>query len=212
MNVNGIFNPQNRFWNFMDKIMNLCAISFLWLLFSLPVVTIGASTTALFQYTMKLTRDEEGYIWKSFIKGFKSNFRQATVLWLGMAALGIFLVWDLYCCQFMPVPGAVKWGVRVGLASIIFVYLLTSIYLFPLLAFYHTTLKKAVSHGFVMALGNLYVSVTILVIYGIAGAITWFIPVLFMVWFTLASYAASHFFGYVFRKYLEEEEEIDNNG
>ena len=210
MDINGIFNPQNRFWSFMEKIMNLCAISFLWLLFSLPLVTAGASTVALFQYTLKLTRDEEGYIWRTFFRGFKKNFVQATVLWIGMAAAGAFLVFDLYCCQFMPVPGAVKWAVRVALASLIFVYLLTSLYILPLVAFFHTTVKRAVAHSFIMAMGHLYFSVTVLVVYAIAGVITYFVPVLFMVWFTLASYVASHLFGFVFRKYVESDEEAQN--
>ena len=207
MDVNGIFNPQNRFWSFMEKVMNLCAISFLWLLFSLPIVTAGASTVALFQYTLKLTRDEEGYIWRTFIRGFRRNFFQATALWIGMVAVGAFLVFDLYCCQFMPVPAAAKWAVRVLLVSLIFVYLLTVLYILPLVAFFHTTLKKAVVHSFIMAMGNLYVSVTILVVYGIAGVVTYFIPMLFMVWFALASYVASHLYGSVFRRYVDSDEE-----
>ena len=206
MDINGIFNPQNRFWSFMEKIMNLCVISLLWALFSLPLITAGAATVALFQYTLKLTRDEEGYIWKTFIRGFRKNFFQATALWLGMAAAGVFLVFDLYCCQFMPVPGMVKWAVRVALASMIFVYLLTSLYILPLVAFFRTTLKKAVVHSFIMAMGNLYVSITVLVVYGIAGAAIYFLPEFFMVWFTLASYVASHLFGSVFRKYVENAE------
>ncbi len=207
MDLNGIFDPQNRFWSFMEKIMNLCAISFLWLLFSLPLVTAGASTVALFQYTLKLARDEEGYIWRTFFKGFKKNFFQATALWVGMIAAGCFLVFDLYCCQFMPVPSAAMWVVRVVIISLIFVYLLTCLYIFPLVAFFHTTVKKAVVHSFIMAMGNLHVSVTVLVIYGIAGVITYFAPGIFMVWFALASYVASRLFDHVFRKYVEADED-----
>ena len=58
-----------------------------------------------------------------------------------------------------------------------------------------------------MAMGNLYVSVTILVVYGIAGVVTYFIPMLFMVWFALASYVASHLYGSVFRRYVDSDEE-----
>lgn len=209
-NINGIFNPENRFWAFMEKVMNLCAISFLWALFSLPIITIGASTASLFQYTLKLTRNEEGYVWRSFIKGFTGNFLQATVLWLGMVLAGAFLVFDLYCCQFLPLPGAGKWAARVVLVSLLFVYLLTIIYLLPLIAFFKTTLKKAVVHAFVMAMGNLYVSVTVLVIFALFGAAIYFLPELFMVWFTFAAYISSHLFQSVFRKYVEEEEKVPN--
>ena len=81
MDLNGIFNPQNKFFMFMEKVMNLCLLGILWALFSLPVITVGASTAALFQYTLRLTRDEEGYVWKSFWNAFKKNFVPATMVW-----------------------------------------------------------------------------------------------------------------------------------
>ena len=210
MNLNRIFDPQNKFWSFMEKIMNLCVLSLFWLVFSLPVVTAGASTAALFNYTLKLAREEEGYVWKTFFLFFLSNVVQDTGLWIGMAGLGAFLVFDLYCCQFLPFS-ALKWAARVVLISLMLIALLTSLYLLPMIAFFRTTIKRAVIHSFVMAMGNLYVSVTILVIYAAAAAAVYFIPVLFMVWFTLASYVASHLFNHVFLKYMEDVNNIDNN-
>lgn len=203
MNINGIFNPQNRFWSFMEKIMNLCALGFLWLIFSIPLVTAGAATVALYQYTLRLSRNEEGYVWRTFFQGFRSNFLQATVLWLIMAAAGAFLILDLYGCQYIPGPSGVKWAMRVLLTSLLLVYVLASLYIFPLVAFFRTTVRKALVHSFVMAVGNLYVSVTVLVIYAIGGIAAYFMPMLFMVWFSLASYAASHLFGTVFYKYVK---------
>lgn len=86
MDLNRIFNPQNKFFMFMEKVMNLCLLGILWALFSLPVITVGASTAALFQYTLRLTRDEEGYVWKSFWNAFKKNFVPATMVWAAAAA------------------------------------------------------------------------------------------------------------------------------
>ena len=209
--VNGLFNPENRFWSFMDKIMNLCAAGVLWFLFSLLLITVGAATTALFGYTLKLARNEEGYLWKSFWHGFKENFVTSTLVWLGALVLGIFLAVDLFACQFLPVAGVLRWGVRALLASLVFVYFLTIIYLFPLIAAFRVPLKKAVKDAVVMGVGNLYVSVTVLVIYGIFGVVTWFFPILFMVWFALAAYFSSHLLYSVFMRYLPEKDENDNS-
>lgn len=208
MNSNGIFNPQNKFFIFMEKVMDLCFLGILWAVFSLPVITAGASTAALFWYTLQLTRDEEGYVWKTFWKGFKKNFVSATILWIAAAAAGIFLTADLYVCQFLPFPEAGKWAVRVLLISLIFVYLLTMIYVFPLNAFFSISLKKAIMDSFVMAVGNLHVSVTILVIYGISAVLTWYFTELFMIWFAFGSYLASLFLRRVFEKYMEDCVEI----
>ncbi|MDO4266976.1 MAG: DUF624 domain-containing protein [Eubacteriales bacterium] len=212
MNINGIFNPENRFFTFMDKILNLCLLGILWGLFSLPVITIGASTTALFQYTLRLIRNEEGYVWRSFSRGFFKNFFPATVLWLGAAAVGAFLALDVYCCQFLPFSGAVKWAARVALISLLIVYLLTIIYLFPLTAFFRFSLKKTVANAFVMAMGNLHVSITVLVIYAVCAGASLVFPELFMIWFALASYAASHCFRYVMEKYMEADVKIADAG
>lgn len=201
-----LFNPENKFWSFMEKIMNLCVLGLFWFLFSIPVVTAGAATAALFSYTLKLTADEEGYVWKSFIRGFKENFKQATVLWAGILLLGGFLAVDFYLLRFLVLPRTVRMVLFFALVSIGIVYLLTIIYLFPLTAFFRTPLKKIVPNAFVMSMGNLYVSVTILVIYGFAAAATYFIPVLFMVWFPIASYVASHFYRHVFERYITADE------
>ncbi|MCI8658811.1 MAG: DUF624 domain-containing protein [Lachnospiraceae bacterium] len=210
--VNGLFNPENRFWSFMEKLMNLCVAGLLWFLFSLPLITVGAATTALFGYTLKLARNEEGYLWKGFWKGFKENFVTSTLLWLGVVGAGVFLGVDLFACQFLPMGGAVRWGARTLLASLIFVYFLTIIYLFPLVAAFRISLKKAVRDALLMGVGNLYVSVTVLVIYGIFGVVTWFFPVLFMVWFALAAYFSSHLLYSVFMRYLPEGDELDKEG
>ena len=57
--------------------------------FSLPVVTIGASTCALY-CSMTLASNKEGYIREDFVQAFKENFKSATIAWIGMLALGIF--------------------------------------------------------------------------------------------------------------------------
>lgn len=205
MNLNGIFNPENKFWSFMDKIMNLCVLALFWFLFSIPVITAGASTAALFGYTLKLAVNEEGYVWRTFVRSFKENFFQATILWLGVLAVGGFLGLDFYLCRFLNLGRTFKIVLFFALVSITLVYLLTIIYIFPLLAFFRLPLRRIVPHAFIMSVGNLYVSVTILVIYGISAALTYWIPMLFMVWFSLASFVASHFYRHVFEKYVTEE-------
>ena len=191
----------------MERVTDICVLSFFWFLFSIPVVTAGAATTALFQYTLRLTADEEGYVWKTFREGFKKNFGQATILWIGAVLVGAFLVFDLWCCQFLAPLGAVRFFAFFLLIGAIFVYLLTIIYLFPLLAFFHVDTRKVIRDSFVMSVGNLHVSITILVIYGITAVVTYFFPMLFMFWFALGSYVASFFYRFIFYKYIKDDEE-----
>ena len=61
----------------------------------LPIVTIGASLTALHYVTLKMTRNEESYIIRSFFKSFKQNFKQATIINLIMLVIAAILYMDL---------------------------------------------------------------------------------------------------------------------
>ena len=73
---------QTRFHAALSALIDMIWAGFLWLLCSLPVLTIGASSTALYYVTVKCVRHERGSLTKAFFRAFRQNFRQATLLWL----------------------------------------------------------------------------------------------------------------------------------
>lgn len=202
--MNAIFNPENRFWMFMDKVMDAMIISILWLVCSLPIVTMGAATTAVFQFTLYQVRDEEGYVWKSFFKAFRQNFRQATILWLGGLAVGAFLLADVYLCMHLRIPGTLRMALLVGLGCIGLIYLLTMLYVLPLMACFQVSVKTAVRDSFVMAVGNLPVSLLILMIYGIFTVLACYRPGAAVFCVGLAIFVSSYLFHFVFRRYVKQ--------
>jgi uncharacterized membrane protein YesL len=110
------FSVDNPVWRFIRKIGYLWLLNILWVLTSLPVITIGASTTALFYACMKLQGDE-GYPTANYFRSFRENFRQATIIWLIYAAVGALLVYGLifWLCLTLESNnsyGAVKWFER----------------------------------------------------------------------------------------------------
>lgn len=203
MNLNGIFNPENKFWSFMEKITDVFLLGILWFLFSLPVITMGAATTSLFQFTLKQADNEEGYVWQSFWRAFRANFRQATILWVIILAAGVFLAVDLWACLNITVA----WPVRTLCLGVLFclalVYVLTVLYIFPMLSRFHMTVRKIIVNSFIMAMGNLYVSVTVLVIFVVFGVLSWYITVLFPVFMALAAFFSSYLFRSVFARYQD---------
>ena len=78
----------DRIFGFLGQ---LIALNLLWIVCSLPVITAGASTTALFYCTLKLHKDGDIRVLHDFFKSFKRNFRQSTLIWILMAAAGIFI-------------------------------------------------------------------------------------------------------------------------
>ena len=89
------FNMDNKFFTVMGRVADLIMLNVVFLICCLPIVTIGASLTALHYVTLKMARNEESYIIKSFFKSFKQNFKQATIINLIMLAVGAVLYLDL---------------------------------------------------------------------------------------------------------------------
>ncbi len=73
----------------LGKCLDLCGLNLLWLLCCVPVVTAGAATCAL-HFALGKREEGEG-VFRSFFRGFRRNFRQATILWLMLLILGAFL-------------------------------------------------------------------------------------------------------------------------
>lgn len=68
--MNGIFDQDNKYNQFMTKIFDLAVLNILWTLTSLPLITIGASQIALYTMTLKMVRNEEGKIVAGYFKNF----------------------------------------------------------------------------------------------------------------------------------------------
>ena len=58
---------------------------------SLPIITAGASTTALFYCTLKLHKDGDIRVIYDFFRSFKQNFKQSTLIWILMLAAGVLI-------------------------------------------------------------------------------------------------------------------------
>lgn len=86
--------------NRLNKIADILMLNVLYLITSLPVITVGAGTTALYDVVMKLTKDEEGYIVRDYFRTFRECFKRSTALW-GLSILaGILAGADIYFYMF----------------------------------------------------------------------------------------------------------------
>ena len=206
-----LFDPENKFWNFIGKIADVTCMSFLWVGTSLPLVTMGAATTAFYSYTMHQVRDTEGGILSGYFKAFRHNFKKATLLWLlEVAGLAFFAadlvgVWNLFL--FLGGLPAILVGALV--LCLAFLFLGCTFYIWPLLAVFEFPLKKLLTNSFVMAVGNLPVTLTLALVWALAGVGCFYLSGVFFVWVGLAIFASSYFVDMVFKKYtgeLAEEE------
>ena len=77
-----IFDLDSPLMNVLNKMADLMWLNILTLICCIPVITAGAALTSMHYVALKIVRNEESYITRSFFKSFKTNFRQATLIWL----------------------------------------------------------------------------------------------------------------------------------
>ena len=99
--MSNLFNLDGPVLQFINKIVYSVYLNILWFVCCIPVVTVGASTTALFYVTLKISKNEEGSITKAFFHSFQQNLKQGTLIWLILLALGIILGIDGYILYHM---------------------------------------------------------------------------------------------------------------
>ena len=129
------------------RLMNRCGVliisNLLFILCSLPIVTAGAGFTAMY-YTMLKTLRGGGLnnrVLRTFWTGLKQNFKQATIAWIIMLALGVFLALELFWCSQMT---GVLSLMRYGIMALLVVLVIIALYLFPVMAAFNGTLKELV--------------------------------------------------------------------
>ena len=164
------FSYDSRFSQVLLKIANCCYLNLLWIVCSIPVFTLGASTTALYSVTLKLTKNEEGPLTAMFFRAFRENFRQATVLWLILLGVGALLGVDGYVLfhLFRSSTGAaaVMWTLLFALVIAFFVaYAIVLCYVFPLTASVVNSNRAMLKNSFFIGTHYLFCTILVLAIH-----------------------------------------------
>ena len=204
-----LFNPENKFWNFIAKITDAACMSILWALASLPLFTIGAATTAFYDFSLHQVNDREGKILKSFFGSFRAHFGRATLLWLTELAGIAFFALDLWAAwNFFLAKGGVAGIALLGFCGCIAIIFLSCLmYVYPLLAAFNFKLKKILHDSFIMAMGNLHVTITLFVMTALVCVLIYYVSGLFFFWIGLYIFFSSYFITGVFLKYVRDPEE-----
>lgn len=93
--MSGFFNLDAPIWVFMGEVADVIILALLWWVCCLGIITMGASTTALYYVLGKKARKETTYVAKDFFKSFSQNFRQSIPLSI-ILIIG-FISFTLYC-------------------------------------------------------------------------------------------------------------------
>lgn len=146
----------------LGRLCDFMLLNILWVVCSIPLVTIGASTTALYTVMLKVVKNEEGYIVKGFLGAFKENFKKSTLIWLILAVLGIIIGID------SRVAAGMSSTMRTVFQSIFIIFsivwLCVVIYVFPLNARYENSIRNTFKNALILSVAKLPYTLLMLVI------------------------------------------------
>ena len=115
----------------------------------IPIITIGASITALFTVTNKMVQNEEGPIHQTYLRAFKENFKQATIIWLlDLLYIGSMVLEYIYCMGHTDQISKVLF-IMVGFQF--FLFALAFPLQFPLLSRYENSVGKIMLNSLIIA-------------------------------------------------------------
>lgn len=161
--MNNFFDPNSGIMGFMGKVFDVIYLSFIWTIFSIPIFTIGASTTALYYTSVKAIRRERGYIFKAYWHSFRTNFVSATVLWIPFIAI-LAIVYNINLKYALQVGGTIGFILLCVYCMLAFVIICTGVYVFPVLSRFTMTKGQIIKTSAIIALKHFPITVVLVVI------------------------------------------------
>ena len=211
--MDNLFSMDNALFRAIGKMADLIWINILTLVCALPVVTAGASITAMYSLTLRMAENDQRALTRGFFRAFCENFKNATKVWLCALVILAVYAYNLYLLRegVLDGYGPVK-TLSLGLiALILFLLVMLLNYICALLARYDAGLKQTVKNAALLAFAFFPKSVCMTVIVFFPLALTMLSNYFLWLWFlygiAFPGYFISLLMVSVFRKTEQAKEE-----
>lgn len=204
-----IFGLDSPLTKFLTKAANLMILNVLTLVCCVPVFTAGAAITAMHYVLLRMARDEDGYIVKSYFKAFKDNFKQATAVWVFYLVLFAFFIVDIMLIR--QNPDVLPHFMIYILSAAAIVLFMTMQWIFPLIMRFENPVSVNVKNAILLMVAQLPRTLLMTVIWAAPAAVFAFFvyafPVLLMFGISLPAYVCALMYSPVFKKFEPEDRE-----
>ncbi len=161
-----LFNVNNPLMRALSKLFDIGWLSLIYVVFCVPLVTIGAATTSLYYVSAKVLRKDRGYVWSEFWHSFKLNFKPATLIWLIFAAIYGLLYFNLTTFNTSNAAGGYLVGAYIALA---FIVTCVASYAFCLLSRFNMNVRGILRYALYMSFRHFLHTLCFLAILFVAG-------------------------------------------
>lgn len=200
-----IFAVDGKLAVFLNRLGSLIVLNLLTVVCCIPVVTAGAAMTALYAMTLRLTRGEEEQIVGNYLKAFRDNFKQATLLWLIGGGIVLFMAFDIWLLRSLS--GTFGQVYRILLFALILLFVMVLIHAFAVLARFDNTTRNTVKNALLFCAGHIgpaCLMAAVTLIPAILLTVSYrFFSVDILIGISGPAYVASMYFTPLFRAYEE---------
>lgn len=162
--MKGIFSYDGFLNQTINKLIDAVCLNILWFLFSVPVITIGAASTAMYYTFHKVIRRREGYLFQEFWRSFKQNVKQTIPVWLLIFVIYLILLINGYLSYVFYINDVVPLGILIVILVVTALVMIWSSYLFPYLGRFNDTSKTAAKNSMYMMAMHIPASVALLAV------------------------------------------------
>lgn len=156
--MGAFFSPDSKFMQAMGRIADLVTLNLLFLLSCVPLVTIGAASTALYTVCFRIGTEREQGVCRSYFQAFRENFKQGTILWL---ILALFLITGfLNTLLLYSLEGGLHYLFLLTAILVVLAVMMFS-YAFPLVSQFSNDIRSTLKNALFLSLGYLPRSILI---------------------------------------------------
>lgn len=206
------FGIDNPFFAFMGRVGDILILNILFVITSIPIVTIGMFLSAMYRVTLRMARKESNYVAKEYFRACREEWKKSTVIWLIMLVSGGVLVFDV-------TVGKDMWNaLNAAVGALIFIWGMLFTYVFAVQARFENTVKNIFKNALYMAVRHFPFTVIMVVLNAIPalcilfGSMTMALatPIYVAAGFAVTARINSIFLSRIFRRYTQEEEEAED--
>lgn len=149
-------NENNPFIRALTVAANLILLNWLLVLGCVPIFTAGASIAAAHTVCLQILREEDSGIFSGFLRAFRENFKQATVLWLFFLLGGGVLAADFFILgNTAVVTGILRTAVLASAGLLTALWLILWVNAFPLQARFTNSVSSTLKNSLILGIGGL---------------------------------------------------------
>ena len=208
----GLFNYDGPFMTALRKVVNYVLLGILWMIASLPIITFGAATTAMFYTAENIVRKDREKLFSTFWGSFRTEFKQATMLWIIAVLLIVPLTVNAYLLWTMELPSYIY---ALLFLSVLFGFCWMQFW-FAYLSTFEDTVRTVLGNTFRVVLTRVPWACLMLLIAAAAVAVAvvafFFAPPVLFIIPGIYIMLASRVFRIIFKSFLPTEEDENTEG